>query len=65
MEEKIICKNCDLDMVEICDTGVKTQIGEMKPIGTDEKGALLVWVQTGMRSQKLYQCVICKTIQAN
>lgn len=61
-EEIPKCKDCGQPMIEVGSTGVNVQMGEYRQQPDSE---YKLWYQTGVRSQKLYQCPEDKTIAVN
>jgi hypothetical protein len=56
------CDNCKNKMDEVCETGKSVQVGEYVK---QENSELSIWQQTGIKTQILYQCPVCKTIKAD
>lgn len=52
------CKECGQPMLEICSTGITIEIGEYRK----NDDGVEYWYQTGLKSQKLYQCPEDKSI---
>ena len=53
------CNSCGQPMVEIGGIGKNEQIGEYR----QNDNEYMLWHQTGVREQMLYQCPECKDIK--